>query len=90
MTSKHEPFDETTKAFYQRLFQNWGFKAETEREVFSHSRTIDLVVTCPTKADRKRLQKTVFAHFRQWNAVELKGFHDPLTLDNFNRIMMRA
>ena len=90
MTSKHEPFDETTKAFYHRLFQNWGFEAETEREVFSRSGTIDLVVACPTSAERQRLQKTVFAHFRQWNAIELKGFHDPLTVDNFNRIMMRA
>ncbi len=35
MTSKqHEPFDETTKAFYSNLFQNWGLDVETEREVF--------------------------------------------------------
>jgi len=90
MTSKHEPFDETAKAFYHRLFQNWGVKVETEREVFSRARTIDLVVTCPSKADRERLQNTVFSHFQQLNALELKGFHDPLTVDNFNRIMMRT
>jgi hypothetical protein len=90
MTSEHEPFDETTKAFYHRLFQNWGVKVETEREVFSRARTIDLVVTCPSEADRERLQNTVFSHFRQLNALELKGFHDPLSVDNFNRIMMRA
>jgi len=90
MTSEHEPFDETTKAFYHRLFQNWGVKVETEREVFSHARTIDLVVTCSSEADRERLRNTVFSHFRQLNALELKGFHDPLTVDNFNRIMMRA
>ncbi len=90
MTSEHEPFDETTKAFYHRLFQNWGVKVETEREVFSHARTIDLVVTCPSEADRERLRNTVFSHFQQLNALELKGFHDPLTVDNFNRIMMRA
>ncbi len=90
MASEHEPFDETTKAFYYRLFQNWGVKVETEREVFSRARTIDLVVTCPTEADRERLQNTVFSHFLQLNALELKGFHDPLTVDNFNRVMMRA
>jgi len=76
------------KPFISVFFFHWGFKAETEREVFSHSRTIDLVVICPTEADRKRLQNTVFSHFRQRNALELKGFHDPLTVDNFNRIMM--
>jgi len=75
---------------YYRLFQNWGVKVETEREVFSRARTIDLVVTCSTEAEREQLQNTVFSHFRQLNALELKGFHDPLTIDNFNRIMMRA
>jgi hypothetical protein len=89
MTSKHEPFDETAKAFYHRFFQSWGFEAETEREVFSHSRTIDLVVTC-TDANRRKLQNTLFAHFRQLNAIELKGIHDPLTVDDYNLIVMRA
>jgi len=56
MTSTHEPFDETAKAFYQ-------------------------VVRC-NDADQKRLQNTVFAHFRQFNALELKGFNDPLTVAN--------
>ena len=89
MTSKHEPFDETAKAFYHRFFKSWGFEAETEREVFSRSRTIDLVVTC-TDANRRKLQNTLFAHFRQLNALELKGIHDPLTVDDYNLIVMRA
>jgi len=88
MTSEHQPFDETTKAFYSNLFQNWGVKVETEREVFSRARKIDLVVTCRTEAER--LKNTVFAHLRQLNAIEFKGFHDPLTITDFNRIMMRA
>ncbi|RKZ38399.1 MAG: hypothetical protein DRQ49_14425 [Gammaproteobacteria bacterium] len=87
---KHEPFDETTKAFYDRLFKNWGFKVETEREIFSRARKIDLVVTSRTEATQARLKNTVFAHFRQLNAIELKGFYDPLTIADFNRIMMRA
>jgi len=90
MSLKKEPFDETAKAFYQRLFKSWGLKVETEREVFSRSRTIDLVVACINETDRERLQHTVFSHFRQLNAIELKGFHDPLTVDNLNRIIMRA
>ncbi len=90
MSLKKEPFDETAKAFYQRLFKSWGLKVETEREVFSRSRTIDLVVACLNETDRARLQHTVFSHFRQLNAIELKGFHDPLTVDNLNRIIMRA
>jgi len=90
MSLKKEPFDETAKAFYQRLFKSWGLKVETEREVFSRSRTIDLVVACLNETDRARLQHTVFNHFRQLNAIELKGFHDPLTVDNLNRIIMRA
>ncbi|OAD20564.1 hypothetical protein THIOM_003726, partial [Candidatus Thiomargarita nelsonii] len=89
MTSTHEPFDDTAKAFYHRLFKSWGLSVETERVVFSRSRTIDLVVRC-NDADQKRLQKTVFAHFRQFNALELKGFNDPLTVANYKRIMMRA
>jgi hypothetical protein len=89
MTPKPEPFDETAKTFYHRLFQNWGIGAETEREVFSHSRKIDLVVRC-TDADHSKLQNTVFAHFRQVNALEFKGIHDPLTVDEYNLILMRA
>jgi hypothetical protein len=87
--SKPEPFDDTAKAFYHRLFKNWGIEVETEREVFSRSRKIDLMVTC-TDADRSTLKNTVFAHFRQLNALELKGIHDPLTVDEYNLIVMRA
>jgi hypothetical protein len=53
-------------------------------------RKIDLVVTCHTEAEHERLKNTVFAHLRQLNAIELKGFHDPLTIADFNRIMMRT
>jgi hypothetical protein len=89
MSSKNQPFDETAKAFYHRLFKNWGIEVETEREIFSRSRKIDLVVTC-TEANRSQLQNTAFAHFRHLNALELKGIHDPLTVANYNRIVMRA
>ncbi|RKZ74932.1 MAG: hypothetical protein DRQ57_09215 [Gammaproteobacteria bacterium] len=91
MTPKpeHEPFDDTTKAFYQRFFKSWGLDVETEREVFSRSRTIDLVVIS-TDANRRKLQNSVFAHFRQLNALELKGIHDPFTVDDYNLIVMRA
>jgi hypothetical protein len=88
-TLEHEPFDETAKAFFKSLFQTWGISVETEREVFSHSRKIDLVVTC-TDADRAQLQFTVFAHFQKLNALELKGINDPLTVENYFRIMMRV
>ncbi len=88
-TSSHEPFDETAKAYYFELFKNWGLKVETEREVFSRARSIDLVVAC-TETDIARLQNTAFAHFKQLNAVELKGNHDPLTRGNYSRILMRA
>ncbi|MFB3040952.1 MAG: hypothetical protein ACE1ZS_03975 [Candidatus Poribacteria bacterium] len=84
-----EPFDDATKAFYRSLFLSWGFTVETEREVFFRGRAIDLVVRC-TNADRVCVQNTVFAHFRRLNALELKGATDPLTLADYNRIMMRA
>ncbi len=84
-----EPFDETTKAFYRHLFKTWGVEVETEREVFSHARSIDLVVSL-SDVDRDKLQHTVFAHFKSLNALELKGFNEPLTLANYNRIIMRA
>ncbi|RKZ72584.1 MAG: hypothetical protein DRR19_31975 [Candidatus Parabeggiatoa sp. nov. 1] len=32
----------------------------------------------------------MFSHFRQLNAIEFKGINDPLTLADYNRIMMRA
>jgi hypothetical protein len=89
MTSKPEPFDETAKAFYSSFFKSWGLEVETEREVFSRSRKIDLVVIS-TDANRHKLQNTLFAHFRQINALELKGIHDPLTVDDYNLILMRA
>jgi hypothetical protein len=76
--------------FFEKIgFLSWGIEVETEREVFSRSRKIDLVVTC-TDANQKQLQSTRFAHFRQVNALELKGFHDPLTVADYNLIIMRA
>ncbi|RKZ93580.1 MAG: hypothetical protein DRR19_00695 [Candidatus Parabeggiatoa sp. nov. 1] len=89
MTSSHEPFDDTTKAFYRQFFENKGIAVETEREVFFRGRSIDLVVTC-TDSDKAQLQNTVFSHFRRLNALELKGIHDPLTLLDYNLIMMRS
>jgi hypothetical protein len=88
-TPEHEPYDETAKEFFQRLFMNWGIEVETEREVFSRSRKIDLVVKC-SDADYAQLQNTPFAHFRQLNSLELKGINDPLTVANYFRIMMRV
>jgi len=88
-TSEHEPYDETAKAFFHRLFMNWGIEVEPEREVFSRSRKIDLVVKC-SDADYAQLQNTPFAHFRQLNSIEFKGINDPLTVANYFRIMMRV
>jgi hypothetical protein len=88
--SSHEPFDDTAKAFYRDLFKKrWGLVVETEKEVFARGRKIDLVVKC-TDSDLVRLQNTIFSHFRELNALELKGINDPLTLADYNRIMMRA
>ncbi|MEK8015724.1 MAG: hypothetical protein VSS75_002570, partial [Candidatus Parabeggiatoa sp.] len=89
MTASHEPFDDSTKAFYRQFFENKGIAVETEREVFFRGRSIDLVVTC-TDSDNTQLQNTVFSHFRKLNALELKGIHDPLTILDYNLIMMRA
>jgi hypothetical protein len=85
-----DPFDDTAKDFYRQLFEGWGLRVETQREVFFHGRTIDLVVSCPTAAQRQRLQATFFSYFRRFNALEFKGIHDPLTLRDYNRIMMRV
>jgi len=89
MTTSHEPFDETTKIFYRRFFEDKGLLVETEREVFFRARKIDMVVNC-TQDDITRLENTVFSHFRELNALELKGPKDPLTVKDYNRIMMRA
>jgi hypothetical protein len=89
MTASHEPFDDSTKAFYRQFFENQGIAVESEREVFFRGRSIDLVVTC-TDSDKAQLENTVFSHFRWLNALELKGIHDPLTLLDYNRIMMRT
>jgi hypothetical protein len=75
-----EPFDNSAKAFYRQLFEDWGILVETERVVFSRERTIDLVVTC-SDSDQERLQTTVFSHFKRLNAIELKGINDRLTED---------
>ena len=83
------PFDDTAKSRYRRFFEQRGMRAITQYEVFSLSRSTDLVVECSLE-DRAVLQKTVFAHFRHINAVEFKGYHDPLTVSDLNLIMMRA
>ncbi|MCP4695919.1 MAG: hypothetical protein GY862_03575, partial [Gammaproteobacteria bacterium] len=62
---------------------------KTEQEIFSHSRTIDLVVIC-RDSEQKKLRDSLFAHFKELNAIELKGYNDPLTVKDFNRVMMRA
>lgn len=84
-----QPFDDTTKAYYRRYFENLQISAIAQYEVFARGRAIDLLVTC-LATDRQKLTNTVFAHFRAVNALEFKGYHDPLTAVNFNVIMMRA
>jgi hypothetical protein len=84
-----EPFDDAAKTFYQQLFTRWGLRVESQLAIFFRSRTIDLVVHC-AEAERQRLGGTVFSHFRLLNAVEFKGVHDPLSLTDYNRILLRA
>ena len=84
-----QPFDDTTKSYYRRFFEERGLHAIQQYEVFSRNRSIDLVVESEQQYI-PQLQDTVFAHFRQLNALEFKGIHDPLTPVDFNRIMMRA
>ena len=84
-----QPFDDTVKTFYRRFFEQRQIRAISQLEVFSRSRSIDLVIECTT-ADCTTLQDTIFAHFRHLNALELKGIQDPLTLSDYNRIMMRT
>ncbi len=62
---------------------------ETEREVFFRARKIDLVVTC-SESEQNSLDNTIFSHFRSINILELKGPNDPLTMKDYNRILMRA
>jgi len=85
-----EPFDDTAKEFYRKLFEDWGLTVETQREVFFQGRAIDLVVSCPTPEQRQRLKPTLFSYFRRLNALEFKGIHDPLTIRDYNKIMMRV
>lgn len=85
----NEPFDDSAKQFYQQLFARWGIRVESQLAIFFRSRTIDLVVQC-TEADRRQLRTTIFGYFRFLNALEFKGVHDPLTLADYNRILMRA
>ncbi|MEZ4868302.1 MAG: hypothetical protein R3C14_43640 [Caldilineaceae bacterium] len=47
------------------------------------------MVEC-TENDYAKLADTVFEHFRRLNALEFKGFNDPLTTTDLNRIRMRA
>jgi hypothetical protein len=84
-----QPFDDTAKTYFRRFFERQGMRAISQFEVFSRSRTIDLIVEC-TIADQHKLTDTVFEHFRRLNALEFKGVHDPLTAIDLNRIMMRA
>ena len=84
-----QPFDDSTKNFYQRFFVDRGIQATTQHEVFSRSRSVDLLVEC-TADDLPKLQETIFAHFRRVNVLEFKRNHDPLTAIDFNLIMMRA
>jgi hypothetical protein len=89
MRRNHEKFLKRNPLLYTILVNILGLVVETELKVFFRERAIDLVVKC-TEEDRLRLQNTAFSHFRQVNAIELKGVNDPLTLIDYNKIMMRA
>jgi hypothetical protein len=39
-----EPFDDSTKAFYRRLFESLGLTVDTEREIFFRGRAIVLLL----------------------------------------------
>lgn len=84
-----EPFDDTTKDFYRHWFEQLGLTVETQREIFFRGRAIDLVVGCPTLKQQQSLETTLFSYFKRLNAIEFKGIHDPLTMLDYNKIMMR-
>lgn len=84
-----EPFDDRAKLFYRRFLEQYGAQVEAEYNIFLRSRSIDLVAHC-TPDNLVQLAATIFGHFRTLNALELKGINDPLTLVDYNRIMMRA
>ena len=84
-----QPFDDTTKSYFRRFFEERGLHAISQYEVFARSRSIDLVIESRSESV-PQLQDTLFAHFRRLNALEFKGLHDPLTAVDLNRIMMRA
>jgi hypothetical protein len=85
-----EPFDDTAKDFYRQLFASWGLTVASEQEVFFRGRAIDLVVSGVDEAQQQRLQTSIFKYFRRLNALEFKGVHDPLTVVDYNKIMMRV
>ncbi|OQY45189.1 MAG: hypothetical protein DRR08_09625 [Candidatus Parabeggiatoa sp. nov. 2] len=87
MPTSPDPFYDTAKAHYCQLFEEMGLVVKTDLKIFLPERSI--LVKC-TDNDLLRLQNTAFSHFRQVNAIELKGINDPLTLIDYNKIMMRA
>lgn len=86
---KKEPFDSTTQLHYTHFFEKLGFLVESDRNIFFRKRNIDLVIKCDEQ-NRQQLKNTVFKHFLDFNAIELKGVNDGLTLQDYNRIMMRV
>jgi hypothetical protein len=65
-----QPFDDSAKNFYQRFFTDLGMRTTTQYEVFSRSRSIDILVECAVE-DLPKLHDTVFNHFRRVNVLEL-------------------
>jgi len=87
--ANRQPFDDTSKQFYERFFRDLGLETEKEKAVFTRSRTIDLVVFCQEE-NRAAIEKTFFNHFSTVNALELKGENDPLTPKDYYTILLRA
>lgn len=84
------PWDAVYKQVLTQFLSQHNVNVATEVEVGRLPRKIDVVAVCSTKDIQNLAEISPFTFFQQYNLMEFKSPGDPLTPDEYKRILART
>ncbi|MBM3237700.1 hypothetical protein FJZ31_15535 [Candidatus Poribacteria bacterium] len=84
------PWDAFYKEVLTQFFQKEQVSVNTQVEVGRLPRAIDIAVVCSQNQAQRLGSTSPFIFFRRYNLLEFKSPSDPLTVDEYKRIIARA
>jgi len=84
------PWDAVYKQLFVQFLAQLGVTVQTQVEVGRLPKTLDAVAVTDESQRERIAQWLPFDHFRRYNLLEFKSPTDPLTPDEYKRVLARA